>query len=215
MSPPSVCFCFSGPLVTAPYTHACICTHTCTQNWGFSINILKCEVVYRANKLYSLQSEAQSRVIYFFGEKAERTQKPRPQKSRLCPSLELEAHVPQRTQSELSWAQKTVSFLLGRQSMEGSARLCVLQGWLAFKNVPDISVLLLSMDKLDLTFHLEKRRKFTKYQVYARCFICFISILPDTLGDRLYFKKLNKTIRDRLRKLRVQKIWVTGHKDRR
>ena len=50
-------------------------------------------------------------------------------------------------------------FLLGRQSMEGSARLCVLQGWLAFKNVPDISVLLLSMDKLDLTFHFGKEKE--------------------------------------------------------
>lgn len=37
--------------------------------------------------------------------------------------------------------------------------MCVLQGWFAFKNVPDISVLLLSMDKLDLTFHFGKEKE--------------------------------------------------------
>lgn len=37
--------------------------------------------------------------------------------------------------------------------------MCVLQGWFAFKNVPDTSVLLLSMDKLDSTFHFGKEKE--------------------------------------------------------
>ena len=73
----------------------------------------------------------------------------------------------------------------GRQNMKGSSMLCVsYRVGLPSKMSQIFLCFSYQWTSLIQDFILEKRRKFTKCQVYARCFIYFISILPITLGDR-------------------------------
>lgn len=66
-----------------------------------------------------------------------------------------------RARSELSLGPKRQSQISARETKHEGVFyvVCVLQGWFAFKNVPDISVLLLSMDKLDPRFHFGKEKE--------------------------------------------------------